>query len=205
MHSSAAEPAGIVSLILLAVTVAALVFLHLAPTGLSPVRNAVSHYGITEYRMGYRVATIALGLTGVCLVVGIGKTISGRGVGLVLALLAVFAVARLIISWFPMDAPGAEPTESGRAHGLIAIVTFTSITIAALRFGSVLSKTVVWHSLAPVTTALGVVMAICILGMVLCRRSQILREYFGIIERGLYVAILAWCAVLGSACAIGLH
>lgn len=199
------EAAGIAALVFLAIAVSALVVLHLMPTGLSPVRNAVSHYGITDYRLGYRVATIALGLTGACLVLGLGETISGSGAGLVLGLLAIFAVARLIISWFPMDAPGAQRTETGRTHGLIAIVTFTAITVAALRLGSVLSRRSVWHSLAPLTTILGVVMVICIIGMVLCRRSEAIREGFGLIERGLYLAILGWCAVFGVACAMGIR
>ena len=205
MSSSATEAAGIAGLVFLVIAMAALVVLHVAPTGLSPMRDAVSHYGISEYRSGYRVATIALGLTGACLVVGLGETISGSGSSLVLILLAVFAVARLIISWFPMDAPGAQRTETGRVHGIIAIVTFTAITAAALRLGAVLSRMALWHSLAPVTTILGVVMVICIIGMVLCRSSEAMRERFGLIERGLYVAILGWCAVFGAACAAGVR
>jgi len=200
-----AEGAGISALVFLGITVAALVALHLVPTGLSPVRNAVSHYGITDYRLGYRVATIALGLTGACLVLGLGETISGSGSGLVLALMAIFALARLIISWFPMDAPGAQRTETGRAHGLIAVVTFTAITAAALRLGSVLTRMSLWHSLASVTTVLGVVMVICIIGMVLCRSNETFRAGFGLIERGLYLAILGWCAVFGVACAVGIR
>jgi hypothetical protein len=203
--SSVAEAAGIAAMVFVAIAVAALVVLHLVPTGLSPMRNAVSHYGITDYRLGYRVATIALGLTGACLVVGLGETLSGSGSGVVLALLAVFAFARLIISWFPMDAPGAQRTETGRAHGLIAIVTFTTITAAALRLGTILSRMSPWHSLAPVTTILGVVMVICIIGMVLCRSTEAIRQGFGLIERGLYLAILGWCAVFGVACAVGIR
>jgi hypothetical protein len=51
--------AGMIALAALAVTVASLGYLHLAPTGLSPIRNAVSQYGITPFRTGYRAATIA--------------------------------------------------------------------------------------------------------------------------------------------------
>jgi len=39
--------------------------------------------------------------------------------------------------------------------------------------------------------------------MVLCRGSEVIRERFGLIERGLYLAILGWCAVFGAACAVG--
>ena len=63
--------AGAVSLIAVAVTVASLVWLHVQPTRLSPVRNPVSEYGITPFRSGYRVATIAFGIAGVALAIGI--------------------------------------------------------------------------------------------------------------------------------------
>ena len=46
--------AGVISLVALAVVVGSLSALHLLPTGLSPVRNAVSQYGITGYRALYR-------------------------------------------------------------------------------------------------------------------------------------------------------
>lgn len=49
---------------------AAMIILHLLPTGLSPVRNAVSQYGITRYRQGYRILTVALGVAGLAAVVG---------------------------------------------------------------------------------------------------------------------------------------
>jgi len=49
--------AGVIALLALAVVVASLTYLHLEPTGLSPVRNAVSQYGITSFRAGYRVAS----------------------------------------------------------------------------------------------------------------------------------------------------
>jgi hypothetical protein len=51
--------AGMISLIGLAVTVASLAWLHARRTGLSWGRNPVSQYGITPFRSGYRVATIA--------------------------------------------------------------------------------------------------------------------------------------------------
>ena len=64
--------AGVIALLALAVTVASLGYLHFAPTGLSPVRNAVSQYGITPFRGGYRVATLAFGAAGAALAAALG-------------------------------------------------------------------------------------------------------------------------------------
>ena len=82
--------AGIVALLALAVTVASLAWLRLQPTGLSAMRNAVSQYGISSFRAGYRVATIAFGAAGLALAAGIGQALGGRGLAVVI-LLVVFA------------------------------------------------------------------------------------------------------------------
>jgi hypothetical protein len=192
--------AGVTALLALAVTVASLGYLHLEPTGLSPVRNAVSQYGITAFRAGYRVATIAFGAAGVALAVGIGLAIGGRGEAVV-ALLVVFAITRAAISWFPMDAPGAERTPTGQMHGLLAIAAFGCVTLAAFRLASVLSHQDRWHSLVPVSAALGSTMAACLLAMALARAFPAVRARFGAIERGFYLAAIAWFAVFAAACA----
>ena len=83
-----------------------LIVLHVLPTGLSPLTNPVSQYGITSYRLGYRVQTIAMGIAAIAAATGISK-LGIRGGSLVAVLLAIFGAARLAISWFPMDVPGA--------------------------------------------------------------------------------------------------
>ena len=90
---------------------AALVTLHLLPTGLSPRRNPASHYGITDYRLGYRVLTIGLGVAGLATAIALAMTVpdSAQPRGVVTVLL-LFAVSRAAISWFPKDAPGAQRT-----------------------------------------------------------------------------------------------
>ncbi len=200
--SSTVVVAGVLALIGVAAAVASLSYLHLAPTGLSPLRNAVSQYGITEYRAGYRAAAISLGLAGAATAAGLDSAVRARGLGVVVALLVVFAVARLIISWFPMDAPGAPRTSTGQAHGLIAIVTFGAVTLAALRLGNVLRTGVRWHSLGAVSTDLGWAMAASIAAMFLTRASPDLRRYFGAIERLLYVAIIGWLTLFAVACTV---
>ncbi|MGA3354501.1 MAG: DUF998 domain-containing protein [Acidimicrobiales bacterium] len=194
--------AGVISLLALAAVVVSLGYLHLEPTGLSPVRNAVSQYGITSFRAGYRVATIAFGLSGVALASGVDRAVSGRGRSLVVGLLVVFAAARFAIGWFPMDAPGAARTQTGQTHGLLALFAFASATIAAFRLGGVLSQEQRWHSLATVSTALGFAMAACLVGLGLARSIPAARTRFGAIERGFYVSAIAWFAVFSFACAV---
>jgi len=123
----------VISLLAVAVVIASLTWLHLQSTGLSPVRNAVSQYGITPFGAGYRVATIAFALAGLALAIGIDRAISGQGRTPVITLLVVFAAARGAISWFPVNAPGAPRTSTGSVHGLLALAAFGSLAYAALR------------------------------------------------------------------------
>jgi hypothetical protein len=187
----------------LTAAVVSLTYLHLAPTGLSPLRNAVSQFGITEYRAGYRAATVALAVAGLGAAIGLDKSLHEGGIGVVVALLVVFAVARAIISWFPMDEPGGPRTPTGHNHGVIAIVTFGSATLAALRLGQVLSGGAQWHWLSPWSTVFGVAMALLVIGMASARRNRGLRGYFGLVERGLYLAIIAWLLLLGVVIIVG--
>jgi Protein of unknown function (DUF998) len=122
-------------------------------------------------------------------------------VGLVLVFLAVFAVARAVISWFPMDEPGTPGTGTGRNHGLLAIAAFCGVGLAANRLGSVLADAGGrWHSLGQTSTGLGWAMASFLIGMWLCRSVPALAVRFGLIERGFYLVAIAWFAVFAIAC-----
>jgi Protein of unknown function (DUF998) len=132
--------AGAAALVALTATLISLAYLHAVPTGLSPVRTAVSQYGITRYRAGYRAATISFGAAGAFLATGVGSALTGRGVNLVVVSLVLFATGRLVISWFPMDAPGTALTSTGVAHGLLAIATFGSVATAAFQLSGALSR-----------------------------------------------------------------
>jgi hypothetical protein len=91
------------SLAFTALCVACLAYLHLAQTGYSPVRNAVSEYGVGEFAAWYRTQAAAAGLAGAALAVALD------GPTRVVVLLGVFAAARL-----PRDHAGAARRATGR-------------------------------------------------------------------------------------------
>ena len=199
----AAEAAGVVSLSGTATCVGALAYLHVAPTGLSPVRNAVSQYGITAYRSWYRVQTVAMGIAAAALAVALSHDLAGPGTTAVVALVAVLAACRLAISWFPMDAPGSPRTSTGAAHGLLAIGAFLSAAIAAIRLAKLLGADASLDALATTSRVLGWAMAASLALLFLARLSPDLRRRFGLIERAFYVAILVWLVVVATACVTG--
>ena len=193
--------AGIVALVALATVIGALGHLHLEPTGLSPIRDPVSQYGISGFRADYRLATLAFAAVGVALAVALSDAVVHRGAGIV-SLMVVFAAARTAISWFPMDAPGSPRTATGSVHGLLAIAAFGSLTAAALHLGSALSEQVRWRALAGVSTTLGWLMLCLLAAMVARRVLPALGGWFGAFERGFYAMAIVWCAVFAFAAAI---
>jgi hypothetical protein len=163
----------------------------------------VSQYGISAYRAGYRVMTIAMGVGGAGLAVAVARGLHGKDVPTVTILLALFAGCRLAISWFPMDAPGSPRTSMGAAHALLAAVTFGSVAAAAIRLCKVLEADPRLDLLASTSRVLGWVMVACFAVLLLSRLGPELRRYFGATERALYVAIIVWLVVIGIACATG--
>ena len=113
----------------LSVGVVALVVLHLVGTGLAPLKNAVSQYGISSYKTGYRAQTLAYATAGIGAAIGVAslRTTDVAFCGLCV----IFAASRAVISWFPMDEPGADRTATGRRHGLLAFAAFAAANVAA--------------------------------------------------------------------------
>ena len=173
----------------------ALVILHLLPTGLSPVTNPVSQYGITSYRFGYRVQTVAMGIAAIAAAIGVSELGIGGG-SIVVGLLAIFGGARLAISWFPMDAPDSARTESGRQHGLLALAAFGGATLSALRLGTDLSRSNVWGPASRPIVGLGIAMLVALISMGAARRGESMRHYFGLVERAFYAGAIGFLFVV---------
>ena len=107
-----------------------LIALHFLPTGLNPIRYAVSDYGWTSYRSGYRAMVVLQGVGAILIAVGLGHETDASSLGW----LYVYGVVRLLISGFMTD---REPeslrslTRTGRIHMLLAGTAFASIAVAA--------------------------------------------------------------------------
>lgn len=175
--------------------VVTLVVLHVLPTGLSPLANPVSQYGITSYRAGYRIQTIAMGIAAIAAAIGISK-LGIIGGPVVVGLLAIFRAARLAIGWFPMGVPGTAPSKSGRRHGMLALVAFGGATLAALRLGTDLRSSNVWVQGRLPIIGLGIAMLVCLISMGGIRRSESMHHYFGLVERAFYAGTIGFLLVV---------
>jgi hypothetical protein len=185
------------------VAIATLVFLHGAPTGLSPIRNAVSEYGISEVRVGYRIMAVSMGLAGLAAAAGVGTSFrNSAGVAAPVVLLAVFGLSRLMISWFPMDAPDAPRTPTGVRHGVLALVTFASITAASFELRRLVVRMNSTAALpatgyAAVLLWLSWALLTAVILTLLTRGVPQLRGYFGAAERLIYLGTFALLLAIG--------
>jgi hypothetical protein len=189
--------AGAVTLGGCAVALMAFATMHALPSGLSPVRDPVSRYGISRLRLGYRVMTIGMAIAGVGALIGVERVLGARA-RVAVAGLAVFAAARAVISWVPMDDPAAGPSTTGRRHGLLAVLTFVALFVAAVRVSTALEGTHTWQSAGDAFTALDVVLGAALVAMAASRHSPALRSRFGLVERGYYLGAFAWLALVGT-------
>ena len=177
---------GLASIVCTAVAGALLLRLHALPTGLDPVRDAVSDYGTTGFHAYYRAMVVLLGLGAALLAVGLGRNTDADS----LIWLWLFAGSRMAIAGFMTDRDPPPFTTEGRIHWLLAAVAFTSIALA----GSDIDWDGAPGALAPLGTAVAVA-AIATLGTRIIRP---LRRVFGLVERLLYCAFLAWLVVAGA-------
>jgi sugar phosphate permease len=159
----------------------AVVRLHRHPTGLDPVRDAVSDYGNTPFHPLYRLQVVAYGVAALLLT---GALADGTDVGTTgLDWLVLYGAARIAIAGFMIDRDPALPTRAGRLHWLLATLAFTAIAVAATTIGA---------DIGPGFHALGWVVAGFAIATAVARLLPPLARWFGAVERGLYLAVTAW-------------
>src|SRR4051812_30008660 len=185
---------GILAALLTLVCAAVLVRVHLLPTGYNPISNAVSDYGVGEYRRYYRWQTAALAYAALVLAAAIART-AHPVPQLIIFLLMTFAAARLLIPSFPTDLDRSRPTPTGRLHIALAAVAFASTAWCA----AALPNRVDWPGIHTTLVILGWAVAGSAIACGLCLTSLLHRRiepYFGAIERVFYLAVLTWFMVV---------
>ncbi|WP_308796805.1 DUF998 domain-containing protein [Agromyces silvae] len=185
---------GWLTLALTAVTIVGLVVVHVAPTGLNPLRDPVSQYHLTRYRPWIAVSTIAAGLAGIAAIIALAGLVGDRVV-VPAVLLAIFAAARLLIPFLRMDAPGTPVTAVGRIHNVLAFLAFGAATAAAFVTGGALHDG--GHpDAATWSTVFGVIAAIGSVGVLICVVTKRF-ALFGLAERIIYVGFLGFLLLIG--------
>jgi hypothetical protein len=171
---------GLLAALCFALAIAILVRLHVADTGLSARRDAISDYGTTPYHGYYRVMVLALGAGAVLLAVGLGRRTDAGD----LYWLYIYGASRIAIAGFMIDRDPARPTAAGRIHWLLAAIAFTAIAFAASDIG--------WSGAPGALRPLGYAVAATAVATLLTRIVGPLRAVFGVAERLLYATSITW-------------
>ena len=181
---------ALLGLICVATSGVILVALHFLPTGLDPIRYAVSDYGWTSYQLGYRAMVVLQGVGAILIAAGLGQQTDAQSLGW----LYVYGVVRVLVSGFMTD---REPeslrslTRTGRIHVLLAGTAFASIAVAASHID--------WTGKPAVLGPLGwLVTATAIATGTALVVPQIRRVALGLIERTHYVAAITWLIVVAA-------
>jgi hypothetical protein len=195
MASAQSDTTGAVLAALSAAAVLAgaisLVWVDRLPTGRSVLRDAVSDHGADpDYRFFYRVTVVLLGVGALLLLVALalGTDVARGG----LIWLGVYGVSRVAIAFFPIDPPGAPVTAVGRVHLALAAAAFTAIAFAAADLVGSLPDQPGWHGVSGLLGALRWAVILTAVGTLLTRVVVPLRPVFGLVERLLYAATVAF-------------
>jgi len=186
------ETFSIVAIVAIVVQTIALIALHLLPTGYDPKTDAVSDYGIGQYRGWFWTQALAGAVGCFALAVALSDAEPSMPTEAI-ALLVLAGLARLFIPIFPTDQNGSRfQTAAGTIHMILAIIIFAAIIVAASNLGSTLEHRPAWHAVKDWLTALPWVMIGGAVGTLVALRGPRLKRIVGLFERLFYVASIAW-------------
>ena len=182
--------AALLGLICVATSGVILIALHFLPTGLDPIRYAVSDYGWTAYHVGYRAMVVLQGVGAILIAVGLGQETDAQALGW----LYVYGAVRALISGFMTDREPADLrslTWPGRIHMLLAGTAFASIAVAASHLD--------WTGEPGYLGPLGwLVTATAIATGTALVVPPIRRVALGLIERAHYAAAITWLIAVAT-------
>jgi len=187
---------SVIALIAVTAQLSILVALHVLPTKYDPVHDAISDYGVGDYRRYFWAQLVAGALA--CVSVAVALTgLHPYVPTLAVVLLLANAAARLLMPAFPTDQSGNRfETVRGTIHMVLAVVAFAAVAAAATGLGGLFSHDPAWQSTKGLLVTIGwVVLAgaiACALGLVGPR----LKSVFGLIERFFTLSVIVWLYVI---------
>jgi formate-dependent nitrite reductase membrane component NrfD len=191
------ETLSVIASVAMGIGAAALVLLHLLPTGYNPIRDAVSDYAIGRYRAVFWVFTTAGAVSGFALALALARSNPSKPT-LTIAMLLLSGCARLLIPLFPTDQDGNRfQTLKGTIHMVLAVVIFAAIAVAASNLGGTLGREPAWHAVNGLVDGwLPWVITGSAIATGLAIRGPRIRRMFGLIERLYYLSSITWFLVV---------
>jgi hypothetical protein len=108
-----------------------LALLFLAPE-VDPLRYGISFYALTDFSAVIGVAIALVGLSAICLGIGLWPNLRSVAGRIGAALLIGWGMLSIPASVFPLDPPGAVPTLSGTIHNMAGLSFLLAIPAVLL-------------------------------------------------------------------------
>lgn len=195
--------AAFAALLALSVYVAAVVASHLLPTGIDPVRDALSHYAAGRRPAVAAVAGVANVIALVMLLVALAiNPVAARQAPGGLGALGVMALTRVGTRLLPLDAPGRRVTSRWRAHALLAAVNVAASAVALRALTPALVALPAWRAYAPLLALTDRLVGPLLLVLAVCVLVRPLRRVFGLAERLFALDLTLWLAAVAVAASV---
>lgn len=161
----------------------AMVLLQVKNKGLySPIRHAVSDYGIGEHKRIFHWAGWVSTMRTIFLITALAfwhYQFASKGVAILLLLFAL--VGYIGVVFFPTDMEGHKRSTKGVLHLLFAILQFTVLSIFLFQMTDIMSVLV--PSFSHFFFVMELLIKIGLYGLVAALILPLLKPYFGIFER----------------------
>jgi hypothetical protein len=184
--------------------VALLVWLHLRRTGYSPIRHAVSDYGVGPTRRTFAV----YGWLGSAGALALAATLWAADTlpvpAWLLGVLVAMVVARVGVFLLPTDLEGQRLTATGLLHYLFAVLSFAAAYVAVRNLTPIFSHAPGWEPVRGVLDGLAwaatpALVANCVTML------KPLRRVFGICERFFLGVVALWFLTVSATLALVLR
>jgi hypothetical protein len=187
---------GVIALLAVFVQAVLLITLHLLPTKYDSVHDAISDYGVGDFRRYFWAQLVAGGTA--CVAVGLSlASLHPYVPTFAVAMLFANGAARFLMPAFPTDQSGSRfQTASGRVHMFLAIVAFGGVAAAATSLSGLTSHYAEWHGIRGLINTLGWVVLAGAIACGLALLGARLKRVFGLIERVFTASAIVWLGVM---------
>lgn len=141
---------AMISLIATAIFVLVILILHFLPTGVDPLISGISFYALTHYGYLFGLAVILIGISGIAISLALWPVVVPTAGRIGLLFLIAWGLTTILAGLFPLDAPGAGPTLSGKIHNMAGL-NFLLLAPALLLIELSRSKDAQPHQTRPIT------------------------------------------------------
>lgn len=187
---------GALILLFVVISIGCLVYLHLLPTGLNPLRNAVSEYGAGRFRFWYQAMCVSQAITAFLTAATLATKVTPAPFETDAALI-VLGLARLVISQAPVVVVHGKHKATSGAHIVMAVLIFGSAVVASTSFNRAIASNADWASVLSTLRLFKYTIVFFALLTFLAVAAPRALRYVGTVERLLYASIIGWFVTIG--------